>query len=335
MKQIAIIALLIGLSAFTMGQKTAMEYFAKLPDIPGNCCAMDDSSRVWYMDNLREVSNEISEDAHARTEALNEFMEAHRGEAEVNAMKNAGFEGMDVEKLKKMDTKHMSEEQKTAMADQLMQQYMNMSMEEVKKLKSYDTAGQRRWAQAYSTERMADQSADPEKLKKDQLRNKSMFDLQQKLKYLNDVMNARWDKYTQMFDTLKKEADTARADLDRRQRPLYAQLDSGDLDDSQREAILDQIYRQNFSHCQQYNPEYCKILFEYKTTLFKTLMKADYDTLENVQHESIKYQTGLDDPSYEPGLFAIQAVQRYATLLGTVFIYSVGNLNRMRISGAE
>jgi hypothetical protein len=335
MKQIAIITLLIGFSCLVSGQKTATEYFAKLPDVPGNCCAMDDSARIWYTDNLREVSNEISEDVHARTKAIEEFMNAHRGDAEATAMKNAGFEGIDVEQLKKMDTKHMTKEQKAAMADQMMQKYMNMSMEEVKKVKTYDTAGQRRWAQAYATERMADQSADPEKLQADQLRNKTMFDLLQKQKDLNDKMNARWDKYRQMFDTLKKEADIARTDLDRQQKPLYEQLEKGDLADGQREAIEDQIYSQNLSFCQQYNPEHNKILSQYRTTLFEILMKADYDTLENVQHEILKYQMGVEDPMFKPGLYAIQAVQGYATLLGNVFIYSVGTLSHLRVYGAE
>ena len=334
MKRIAIVTILIGFSSLVSGQKTATEYFAKLADVPGSSCAMDDSAGGRFNDNLWAVTNELYDDIHARSEAEKEFAEAHRADAEATAMKNAGFEGMDVDKLKQMDTKHMSKEEKQDMADQMMQKYMNMSMDEVKNLKNYDTAGQRRWAQAYATEKMADQTADPGKLQADQLRNKKMFDLLQKQQNLTAIMNARWDKYTQQFDTLRKLADTARADLDRRQKPLYVRLESENLTESQREAIEDELYSQNLSFCQEYNPPYCKIISDYKLTLFETLIKADYDTLENVQHEILKYQMGAEDPLYKPGLYALSAVKEYASLLSTVFKYSVGTRNKS-IVGSE
>jgi hypothetical protein len=220
------------------------------------------------------------------------------------------------------------------MADQMMQKYMNMSMEEVKKVKTYDTAGQRRWAQAYATERMADQTSDPSKMQADQLRNKANFDLMQKQQTLTAIMNARWDKYTQQFDTLQKLADTARADLDRRQKPMYKRLLEDNLTGEQREAIEDELYSQNLAYCQQYNPQYCKIIFDYKLTLFETLIKVEYDTLENVQHEILKYQMGVENPIYKPGLYALNAVKGYATLLATVFKYSVGKRNKSYI-GSE
>jgi hypothetical protein len=328
MKRIAVVILLVGLTCLVYGQKTASEYFAKLPDIPGNCCDMDDSARAWYTDHLREISNELYDDIHARTEAAEDYMNAHRAEAEATAVKNAGFEVSDVEAMKKMDGKHMTEEEKAAMADKMMQKYMNMSMEEVKNLKKMDTAGQRRWAQAYATEKMADQESDPEKMKADQLKNKSNFDLLQKQRDLTEVMKARSDKFQQMFDSLQKVADTARAVLDRMQRPLYAQLDSGDLDDGQREAIEDQLYREDLSYCQDFNPKYCKIIADYKLQLFQSLIHAEYDTLENVQHRIMFSQMGVGDPLYKPGLYAVQAVQGYATLLGTVFKFSVGRRNQ-------
>jgi hypothetical protein len=332
MKQIAIITLLIGFSAFASGQQTAMQYFSQLPDIPGNPCTIDDSARVHYVDNLRAVTDVLNEDVHNRTKTAEKFVKDHRADAEATAMKNAGFEGMDVQKLKNLDTKHMSEAEKKAMIDQLMQQNMNMTYDEAMKLKSKskDTAYLKGWSKAYSTEQMA--NADPEKLQADALKNKKMFDLQMNQKYLTDKMNAGWDKYSQMFDSLQKEADTARADLDRQLKPLYAELDSGNINGDRREAIEDQIYKQNMSFCQEYNPRYCKILFDYKEHLFDILLKCDYDTLENVQHEILNYQLGVEDPLYKPGLYALQAVGGYASLLGTVFKYSVTRSWGMRIT---
>jgi len=335
MKRIAIIMLIIGFSALVSGQRAAMEYFASLPDIPGSPCTIDDTARVHYMDNLGVVTKELNEDVRNRTKAAEKFARDHQADAQATAMKNAGFEGMDVQKMKNMDTKHMSEAEKKAMIDQLMQQNMNMTYDEAMKLKSKskDTAYIKGWSKAYSTEQMA--NADPEKLQADALKNKKMFDLLQKQKYLTDKMRAGWDKYTQMFDSLQKVADTARADLDRQLKPLYAELDGGNIDGDRREAIENQIYRQNMSFCQEYNPRYCKIMFDYKEHLFDVLIKYDYDTLENVQHEIQTYQMGVEDPLYKPGLYALQAVGGYASLLGTVFKYSVTRSWGMRISTSD
>jgi hypothetical protein len=329
------ITFLLGLSAIANGQETAMQYFAHLPDVPANICTIDDTARVHFEDNIDAVTDVLNPDIDARADAAEEFVKKHRADAEATAMKNAGFEGMDVQKMKNMDTKHMSEAQKKAMIDQLMQQNMNMTYDDAMKLKSKskDTAYMKGWSKAYSTERMAD--ADPDKLKADQLRNKTMFDLMQKQKYLNDKMMAGWDKYTQMFDTLGKEADTARADLDRRLKPLYAELDSGDIDGDRREAIEDQIDQYNMAYCMEFNPRYCQIVFEYKEHLFDILFKAEYDTLENVQNEILNHQLGVENPTYKPGLYALQSVKGYASLLGSVFKYSAGTRKRIRISGSE
>ena len=162
-----------------------------------------------------------------------------------------------------------------------------------------------------------------------------MFDLLQKQKDLTDKMRAGWDKYYQMFDKLQKMADTARKDLDSLLKPLYAELDSGNISGDRREAIEDQIDRHNMEYCMEYNPRYCHIVFEYKKHLFDVLLKAEYDTLENVQNEVLEHQFGVDNPTYKPGLYALQAVKGYASLLGSVFKYSAGTRKRIRISGSE
>lgn len=335
MNRLVLITLLIGLTAIVSGQETAMQYFAHLPDVPATICSIDDTARVRFKDNIDVVTDVLNPDIDAREDAAEEFVKEHRADAEATAMKNAGFESIDVQKLKNMDTKHMSEAQKKAMIDQLMQQNMNMTYDEAIELKSKskDTAYMKGWSKAYSTERMAD--ADPQKLQADALKNKAMFDLLQKQKDLTDKMRAGWDKFYQLFDTLAKEADTARADLDRRLKPLYAELDSGDISGDRREAIEDQIDQQNMAYCMVFNPRYCQIVFEYKKHLFDVLFKAEYDTLENIQNEILNHQLGVENPTYKPALYALQAVNGYASLLRSVFKYSAGTRKRIRIAGSE
>lgn len=189
------------------------------------------------------------------------------------------------------------------------------------------------WSKAYSTEQMA--NADPEKLQADALKNKKMFDLLQKQKFLTDKMNAGWNKYFQMFDSLQKVTDIARADLDHQLKPLFEELESGDIDGDRREAIENQIYEENMNFCQAYNPRYCRIIYEYKQHLSEVLFKYDYDTLENVQHEILNFQLGVEVPNYKPGLYALEAVDGYASLLGTVFKFSVARNWGMRISTSD
>ncbi|NVO21081.1 MAG: hypothetical protein HXX13_15370 [Bacteroidetes bacterium] len=335
MKLIAVIILLIGFSYLVSGQKTASEYFGSLPDIPGTPCSISDTARAHYSAQLLLVSNELNEDIAQLLDEEESFVREHQANAEATAMKNAGFAGVDVQEMKKMDKKHMSEKEKQEMADQMMQKYMNISMDEVNNLKKLDTAGQRRWSQAYMSEKMADQEADPKKLQEANLRNKQNFDLQQRLKDLIDIKKAREDKYYQQFDTLQKVADTARADLDRLLKPLYAKLDSGDLQDGEREAIEDEIYQHNMSYCFAHNPPYCAVIDEIRQDLLEALIKAEYDTLENVQHRVLFSQLGVGNPNYKPRLYALQAVQSYARLLESVFKYSVGTRSKMTDVGAE
>ena len=88
MKQITLITLFIAFSCLASGQKTANAYFAMLPDIPANCCSLNDSSLVKYTKKLNEIKKLIDQDVRVKSDAFNKFIEDHKEDAEATAMKS-------------------------------------------------------------------------------------------------------------------------------------------------------------------------------------------------------------------------------------------------------
>jgi len=288
------------------------------PDLLSEPCTMKASKHSDFLKKVNDVDKILQMDIEARKRETDKFVKDHKKEAEDNVIKNAGITPAQAEQLK--NGKHMSKAEKDALVDQMMQQKANLSMDELKQLKTYDSAGQKRWVQSYATEQMAEQTADPKKIQSDQLNYKSMHDTVQAQMDLNAKMQAGWDKYEQLLDTLESKADTALSDLNKELKPLYDEMRNG-MGDDRIEQIMKQIHQKQTDYCQRFTPAYYEIIDEYKAHLTETL--PDYDRLEQLQDEILKEQTGIKDSMAKPGAYAVSAVKGYVALLLSAFKYQL------------
>ena len=340
MKRLILFIFLFAFSACIHGQKTASVYFQELPAPMEDPCNID-STRMYYK-QVGEVLGEVSRDINARKKEVDDCMKEHKQQAKETMAKNTGLNltPEQMEKMKK-DSKNMTQQQKMQMADAMMQQYANVSMEEVqaqkKNAKAKDTAAMKGWAMAVSTEKMADEKDDPAKIQAEQLKMKSSADLSQKQKDINAKLLAGGGKYTQLLDSLQKDADTAWSEMVRQMAPLYAKMDTilaqwgreenktdaGQQSvDQQVKVYIDMINEIRNKYCLPLTPRYVDILNGLLYYLPGTF--ADCDAVDVIDAEIIFRQTGVKMPDSFKGLSALLAVQNYADLLGDVQKYSIG-----------
>ena len=340
-------------------QKAALDYYQGLPGPLTGPCDSDTLPTRLYHEQLNSVNKLLGPDISARKKEVNDYMKGHKEEMKETMIKNSGltFTPEQIQKMKQ-DNKHMTQEQKMKMADEMMQQNANISMKEIQARKAdsekKDTAALKRWSQAYATENMADQPADQAKIDAEKLKMKSTVDLTKELFDLQAKLNGGGGKFTQQLDLLQKDADSAWVELEKNIQPYEDEMarlseaqsrriEAGnENEESGRETfeaikkIQEQIHLLKYLYCEPLTSRYVEILKGLDQYLPGTF--ADYDHMDELNVEINYRQTGVRMPAGALGLSALLAVQDYAGKLNEIQKYRLVSHKEMEIKsevGAE
>jgi hypothetical protein len=359
MKRFILILFVWAMVLNCQGQKSALAYFQDLPGPLIDPCDSDTLPTRLYHEALGRVNKLLGPDIKARKKEVNDYMKGHKEEMKETMIKNSGltFTPEQMQKMKQ-DNKHMSQEQKMKMADEMMQQNANISMKEVQARKAdsekEDTAALKRWSQAYATENMADQPAGQAKIEAERLKMKSSADLLKELSDLQAKLNGGGGKFTQQLDLLQKDADSAWVELQKQMQPYLDEIariseakserikDGSDNEDASKgdfEAIKklqEQIHLLKFLYCEPLTSRYVQILNGLSQYLPGSF--DDCDRMDELNVEINYRQTGVRMPAGAIGLSALLAVQNYAGLLGDIQKYRLVSHKEMETKsevGAE
>jgi len=339
MKRLVLMLLISVIAISCFGQTKAIVYFQRLPAPMADPCNID-STRIYFM-QLDTVSIRLAKDIKAREKEVNAYMKDHKQDMKETMIKNSGLT-LTPEQMQKMkqDNKHMTQEQKMKMANELMQQNANISMEEVQARKknadNKDTAAIKGWAMAVSSEKMADQPADMSKVEAEQLKMKSLADLSKEMYNIQEKLNVGGGKYTQLLDSLQKDADTAWMELQRNIAPLQAEIDTilaqwgreknkteegGKRVDEKIRPLEELIYTYKKAYCPPFTDRYTGILKGLLFYLPGTF--SDCDRMDDLNIEITYRQSGVRIPDSAKGMSALKAVKNYADMLSKVQKYKL------------
>jgi len=359
MKRLFLMLFVCTIVMSSQGQKSALAYFKDLPGPLIDPCESDTLPTRLYKEQLGRVNKVLGSDIKARKKEVNDHMIGHKEEMKETMMKNSGLT-LTPEQMQKMkqDNKHMTQEQKMKMADEMMQQNANISMKEVEARKAdsqkKDTAALKRWSQAYATENMADQPADQAKTEAEKLKMKSLIDLSKELSDIQAKLSGGGGKFTQQLDLLQKDADSAWVELQKQIQPYLDEItkineaksrrikDGNDSEDASKgdfEAIKklqEQIHLLKFLYCEPLTSRYVKILEGLSQYIPSTF--DDCNRMDELNVEINYRQTGVRMPAGALGLSALLAVQDYARQLGEIQKYRLVGHKEMEIKseiGAE
>ncbi|MCU0456678.1 MAG: hypothetical protein MUE74_10280 [Bacteroidales bacterium] len=163
MKRLFLLTAALLFSLLTIAQTAFETYFRRIPPLPRDSCNITRQSKDAFEEKVNSLIDEISEDIDARNRKANEYAEGNRGSMEANAIKNLqqqyNISDEDINKMK--SSKGMTEAEKKAMANNIMMQQTNISMEEAQKLAKMSEAGKKAWAEAYAAEAQANAQSSP------------------------------------------------------------------------------------------------------------------------------------------------------------------------------
>jgi len=323
MKTILTAFVLISVGFLVNAQTTPEAFLKKAPPLPKDSCGITRAATESFTQNVAslvdEVENEIS--------MLNEKIEAggttNEERAKETALKQMSQQyGLSQEQMDKMKSGKMSEADKQAMADKVLQQQANMSMDEVKNISKMDEAGKKAYTEAYATEMMANAQANP----KQQTVNNSAKNIQQ----LMAAQQAATDKITASSREIANlyasiETDPSGQEMLGKIGTWHNQLMSMTGIDygqgKQMDSLAVLIKDEQIKYCNKFTPRYRAAIRQHFS-----LVKAripDYRQLGEITAEVIKTQYGIITPPESAEIGAMQAVKEYLKALKDAYKFNL------------
>lgn len=326
MKNLFLALLAIAFSTVMQAQITAADYFKKAPAIPAKNCHLAGVQQDAFEDALQVLIDEVNADAKKRSQQADDYMNAHQDEMQANTMKNIGVSDEDIKKLQ--SGKDLSEAEKNEMANKMIQQQANMSLDEAKNLKNMSKEGQQAWAQGYAAEQMAMAQANPGQIKAANQATMNQYELLSEQTSLRNKITSQEEALKQQYQALDAEAETEKAKLAVELKPFYDELNSindgegstqADVDHAAK--IIKKIHDRQDLFCEKFTPRMLDYIKQCKAG-FESLV-PDYDRMEELQFQIIASQTGTKLTTAGKGNFSLQAVSQYLGYLSQSYKYKL------------
>jgi hypothetical protein len=332
MKTILALLLLTFSVSFTNAQTMPEAFISLLPNPPdGICSEGENDAKSAFIQQIGEVSNQLQEEISRRKDEIDNNVDRNKSKMQQNAMARTGVSPQLMQQMMALEEKSKGatgeqakayKAQKKALADQMIQQSMNISMGEIDNLKNMDKAGKTAWAEAYATEKKAEVMADPEAYKQKNAANMKDFKLLQKQKQLADSLGAQVMKYAKQIQELDndKSAVALQTQINELETKLNEEYKKENRpNDNAIKAYMNQIRDIQISYCNMQTPKYLDILSRYKS--FTQASLTPYYRLEKLTNQVNATQTGVN-LNTEPGMMGLQAIKSYLGCLSNVYRYN-------------
>ncbi len=322
MKKI-LIAVMCFLSVQIFSQ-TGEYFYSRLPDLPAAVCVVDTSFQGQFMRQLGSVSKQLDEVYSKKKKEVQKEADNLKPEMEKKIAKDSGLSDADIQKLK---NKNLSKEEKKKIADKMMQNKANISMEEIERLKKMSKEGKEAWAEAYSTEMMATmQSGDSVKteeqikMEKELEKNSKINELVKEQKLIIDRVHAVDKKFANKMEELRKEDSIQTVILEAKLKPLRKQLENYPSKEQQK-SIYQQMAGYYLTYCNKLSPMNINMIADAKNSLAPLL--PEYDRLEKLNTEINKIMFGAKDGLNSPGLMQLGAVKSLIDIMAGAYSYTI------------
>jgi len=278
-----------------------------------------------FVERCSALKDELSEVIEERTRLAEEYAESNRGTMEDNAVrqiqKQYGISDEDINKMK--SSEDMTDAEKKAMANKMVMQQTNMSMEEIQNMSKMSEAGKKAYAEAYATEAMANAQADPKKYAPDKNAT-NLYSLTNEQQTLNQKIMAGQQKIANLIAAI--ENDPERKAMVDRMSKWNAKLTSmmGEVSDYEAhvmDSIGGLITKEEIKYCNKFTPRYRAVLKQDLANLKASV--PDCNRLDEVTGELMKLQTGVSPAPESSEASSLAVLNGYIGHLKSAYQYKL------------
>ncbi len=325
MRQLFLIITALVLVATTTAQTRTTDYLKKLPALPKDSCNVTKAAAEAFVTAVTELGQQLQEEIDAINDKVDSHMEANEENARDNAVNQMsqmyGISQADLDKMK--NSKNMTAAEKQALANKMMSQQTNMTMDDAKSLGEMSDAGKKAYAEAYAMEAMATNQTDPNQKTRNETAQ-SMYQSAVSQQAANSKVSEINNKIAALYAPI--ETDPDREAMLERIDDWNSTLTSmmGIVSDGEAK-IMDslglRIRNEKIAYCSKYTTRYRAALRKHLE-----IMKAsmpDYHNLGNISAEAIKAQSAIEMPAEGREIPALTAINDYLGKMKKAYLYKL------------
>lgn len=324
MMKLFFIILALGIVTTSTAQTRTADYMKKLPPLPKDSCNITKVTAESFVTAVTGLGQQLQAEVSAINLTVKTYMEANEGNARDNAMKQMsqqyGLSQADIEKMK--NSRNMTAEEKQALANKMMSQQTNMTVDEAKNLGKMSEAGKKAYAEAYATEAMATNQADPDQQAKND-NSKNQYQLVATQQALNSKVSATGQKIAALYSPIHSDPERQKM-IDRMEEWNHEITSMSGVDygqGKQMDSLEVLIKNEKIAYCNKFTPLYRKALSSHLEILKTSL--PDFQSLGNVTAEVTKAQTGIEMPAEGREIPALRAIDEYLTALMAAYNFKL------------
>jgi hypothetical protein len=324
MKRIILFLFAIAVAVIASAQSGTADYMKKIPALPRDSCDVTKANAENFTAQVNTLLSQIESDLEMLNKKVNDKMKNNTATAQENAMNQMsqqyGISQADLEKMK--NSKNMSAEEKKALANKIMQQQTNMTVDEAKSVGKMSEAGKKAYAEAYAAEAMATAQTDPNQ----QAKNESAKNSYELLKAQQDIqveIAKTNQKISDLYASIENDPDGQKMlkNIETWQSKLMSMtgIDYGQGDQMDSLSLL--IKTEKIKYCNKFTPRYRSALRQHLKILKASL--PEFNNLADITAKVTLAQTGISMPPEGQEIPGLGAIEGYLNKLKEVFKFKL------------
>lgn len=314
MKTNLILFILLLTAVTAQSQTITGQFLKKIPALPDDTCNITISNMNAFNQKVAVLIDEIESQLNTLNEAVDNKMETNEDVAKQHAMKQMSQQyGLTPEQMQQMQSGNMSAAEKQALANQMMQQQTNMSMDEVQNLSKMSEEGKKAYMEAYGTEMMATGQTPQNQQNADNAKNLNQLITEQQ------AVMARINTYSQktgnLYATINNDPELRKSyrNIEGWQSKLMSMTGVDYGQGKQMDSLSLLIKNEQINICNKFTPRYRTALNQHLPLMKATI--PDNIRLAQLTAELTKMQTGVTPPPENVEIGNLQLIKGYLDAL--------------------
>lgn len=317
---IAVIVTFLINVTFVNAQVTPEAYLKKIPALPKEACNAAKETIQNFKEQVNQLDNQLSEDINARQDKVNEKADATREGAMTYAAQQYNLSDKDMKKIKKGENLSAAETQE--LANKMLNQQANMSLEEVQKLSTMNEAEKQAFAQSMAARGMKDAQENPGKYKASQDRAANLTRLVNEQSALNQKLNDWQQEIADRYAQIENDPEgKAMLDSIQQWKSEWNRLAGVDYGQGKKmEALLDKIKNTQMKYYKTLTPRLWVVLRDHFSKVQSSF--PDCRQLDEVSSELMKAQVGVPSPDAGSDLRCLGVIHAYLGKLQQAYVFA-------------
>jgi hypothetical protein len=324
MKKISLFLILISIVLMAGAQTKTDEFLKRIPSLPVDSCnitkAMVDSFTEQVSDLYKEIRNEIRQLNNQTKQSAKNSEAAAKDAALTQLSQQYGMSQEDLAKIR--NAKNLTPEERKALANKMMSQQTNMSMDEAKSIGNMSDAGKQAYAESYATEAKAVSKVDP----KSQAGNVKAENISQLISDQQEItgkIDATSQKILALYSMIENDpSQQIMIDKINKWMDKWSSMSGVDYGQGkQMDSLAMLIKNEKNKYCDKFTPKYRAAIRQHLSILKSSL--PDYLNLGNITFEITKIQTGILLPPETKETKALEAINEFLAKLKDAYIFKL------------